>query len=182
MAALVAALVLASAAALYVDGIDMMRYGEVSAESSAAVRRALAAVVRDVRSASSVVASASIGGTVYTSDANTLVLKLPSSDGSQLRFTHFDYVAYDVSNGVLIRAVEPASGSVRPGGTGHLIPLGVTSVSIAYYKADGSAATNWNEVANVRFQITLSRNSQKGPVTVTEAQRASLMNFGLSGE
>ncbi|MGQ9524313.1 MAG: hypothetical protein ACUVTZ_05655 [Armatimonadota bacterium] len=181
VAMMLAATVLAAAAALYVNGIDMIRYGQVSAETSAATRRALGIVLKDVRLAASVVASANIGGTIYTSDSNTVVLKLPSSDGSSLRFTHFDYVAYDISSGALVQAVAPASGSVRPGGTRQLIPFGVTSLSFAYFRTDGSQATNWNEVANVRVQITVTRTAQKGPVAVTNAQSASLMNFGLSG-
>jgi len=181
VAMLLAALIFAAAAALYVNGIDMMRHGEVSAETSAAVRKALAAIVQDVRSASSVVASANIGGSIYTTDSNTLVLKLPSSNGSELRFTDFDYIAYDLSGGALIRAVAPANGSVRVGGTRQVIPMGVTSFSVAYYKTDGGQAATWDQAANVRVQITLSRSAQKAPVVVTEAQSASLMNYGLSG-
>ncbi|MGC8834192.1 MAG: PulJ/GspJ family protein [Armatimonadota bacterium] len=181
VAVVITSLIFAAAAALYMNGIDMMRRGEVETGAVASVRNALTIIMHDVRSAASVVPSAVIGGTSYISGADVVVLKIPSSDGTRLRFTDFDYVAYKLVDGALIQATEPAADSVRPGGVRRLIPYGVTSIGFSYFTADGNPTSNWDQVAGVEARIVVSRQAQKGTVVVSDAQRASLMNFGLSG-
>jgi Tfp pilus assembly protein PilW len=181
VAVVITSLVFAAAAALYMNGIDMMRRGEVETGAVASVRNALTVMMHDVRLSASVVPSAVIGGTNYASGADTVVLKIPSSDGTRLRFTEFDYVAYKLLDGALIQANAPASGSVRPGGVRKLIPYGVTTLSFSYFTASGSPTSDWVQVAGVEARIVVSRQAQKGTVVVSDTQRASLMNFGLSG-
>src|SRR5690349_4747585 len=65
-----------------------------------------------------ILSSRTINGTAYTTDADTIVLQIPSrnSSGSAIAGT-YDYVVFNLSNGSIYQSIETGNGSVRPSGT-----------------------------------------------------------------
>lgn len=97
-----------------------------------------------VQGASTVVLSRSFSGTAYTSDEDTLILEIPSVDGSgNLVSGSFDYVVFflDSSDSTLLKATtDSAAGSARPENT-RIISSFVSSVEFRYNKVSPSDST-----------------------------------------
>ncbi len=97
------------------------------------------------QSANTIVASKNISGTIYNSDDNTLILELPSIDGSgNLLPSAVDTVLFirnALSPALLEMTIVPGTGSARPAGT-RIIANFVDSLEFRYNKeavADASA-------------------------------------------
>lgn len=92
-----------------------------------------------VLQANRIATSATISGTVYTSDASTLVLELPSIDSSGAALAgKYDFVAFYVSGGKFYRvvSVDPASSRIPRSRT---LSEAVTSVTFTYNSAISTA-------------------------------------------
>lgn len=135
--------------------------------------RALTRVVDTVRSSSAVVASRTIDGTAYTTDADTLVLDLPAvgADG-QFIPNAYDAVAFDRHPTDSTRYIEvtgAAAGSSRVTGSTFLTDM-VVRVSFEYNNAD---VTRVNEVTMV---VALTTTVRSQTVTATMDAHARLRN------
>lgn len=110
-----------------------------TAGSAGAAMNALEAAVLP---ASQVLASRDLGGTAYASDADTLVLELPSIDGTGAVIAGAkDYVAFYASGATLYRLTEAAALSARLPGTKQLSTT-LSSLSFTYDDADFTRVTN----------------------------------------
>lgn len=98
-----------------------------------------------IQGAGTVVASRTFGGTAYTSDANTLILELPSIDASDdIVVGSYDYVVFflDPSDPTLLKATtEAAAGSARQSST-RIISSFVSSAEFRYNKVNTADSTS----------------------------------------
>lgn len=93
-----------------------------------------------VRQASRVVGSRSFSGTVYASDADTLVLELPAMDSSGAIAGEFDYMVFYLEGGKIFWRTEADPASQRATGVKQLSDT-VQSFNLVYDQADVSLAT-----------------------------------------
>lgn len=111
---------------------------------------ATSAIESATRQASRVLASHTVSGTAYTTDADTLVLELPSADASGTPLANdFDYVIFYTSGSTLYRLVEADGSSFRQSGTRELTDA-LSAFSFVYDTGDVTAATS------VTVDLTLS--------------------------
>jgi prepilin-type N-terminal cleavage/methylation domain-containing protein len=83
-------------------------------EVHADARQAMDWMVRDIKWANQAIGSVNIGGTVYSTGLNELVLNIPSVDGSgDIRAGFFDTVVYTLNGTDLMRIVDPDPVSAR---------------------------------------------------------------------
>ncbi len=111
---------------------------EVSASSGIEI------IKKAIQEAKTVVLSRSFGGTAYTSDEDTLILEIPSVNGSgDIISGSYDYIVFfiDPSNSTLLKAAtESAVGSARPSAT-RIISSFVSSVEFRYNKINITDST-----------------------------------------
>lgn len=97
-----------------------------------------------IQGASTVVPSRTFSGTAYTSDEDTLILEIPSVDGSgNLVSGSYDYMVFflDPSDSALLKATtDSAAGSARPENT-RIISSFVSSVEFRYNKVSAADST-----------------------------------------
>lgn len=117
------------------------------------------AVEESVLQANSVLVSQTISGTLYTTSSTTLVLRLPSIDGSGGVISgSYDYVAFYASGTDAYRIVSAAGGSVRTAGTKRL----TTKLQMLGFTYDTGNISDASAVTvNVRTQaVTRARTVQ----------------------
>lgn len=92
-----------------------------------------------VQGARTVVLSRPFGNIAYTSDEDTLILEIPSVNGSgNIISGSYDYMVFfiDPLDSSLLKATtEPATGSARPGNT-RIISSSVSTVEFRYNKVN----------------------------------------------
>lgn len=121
---------------------SMYGYQQAFMAAAGSSGASLNAFGESVLPASQVLASHNFGGTTYTSSADTLVLELPSVDGSgNIISGTKDYVAFYASSTKLYRLTLAAASSVR---VSELKQLSGTllSLQLTYDNADLAQATN----------------------------------------
>jgi hypothetical protein len=120
----------------------------------------------------SVLTSYNILGNVYTSDSQTLVLKLPSIDNDKKTIVgQYDYAAIFKSGNDLKILLSPSSQSSRKE-ENRSIAQNVASVNFDY---QGVAP---NLAKTILFSMTLSKTSQNGQtITITRSLQATLRNL-----
>lgn len=90
--------------------------------------------------ASQVLTSRTISGTTYTTDSDTVVLRLPAYDGSGNLLTNtYDHIVYNLIGTELSQIVELGSGSSRRPGN-KLLSGDVQTLSITYNNGDVTLA------------------------------------------
>jgi hypothetical protein len=91
--------------------------------------------------ADQIVTSHSFSGTTYTTGAHTVVLELPSIDGSgNIVSGKFDYVVFYLTGKNLYRRIQVDAASSRPSGLNKISDV-VSTLSFTYDNADLSKAT-----------------------------------------
>ena len=91
--------------------------------------------------ANQIIASYDFSGTVYSTDQHTLVLKIPSIDGSgNIVSEKFDYAVFYLIGKSLFRLVEADAASSRPSGL-NKISDAVSTITFTYNNADLTLAT-----------------------------------------
>lgn len=114
-------IVLVMVGQMFSSGYNLFVYQSARVDAEVGAVLASRAISAVTRGALTVEASAVIGGTTYTSDSDTLVLKIPSIDSSKnVIATQYDYVAVfiDPSDATLVKtATAIGTGSIRPAGT-----------------------------------------------------------------
>ncbi|HEX3099983.1 MAG TPA: prepilin-type N-terminal cleavage/methylation domain-containing protein [Patescibacteria group bacterium] len=94
-----------------------------------------------IAQASSVESSRTVSGTTYTTDSDTLVLKLPAFDSSDNLLTNiYDYVVYYKTGNSLYQLIDLGSGSGRNGGT-KLMSAYAQTLTFTYDAGDVTQAT-----------------------------------------
>ncbi len=101
--------------------------------------------------------SRTISGTTYTTDADTVIVKIPSVDSSgNVIASTYDYVAYNLSNGSVTQVIEAGSGTVRTAGS-KLLAENVQSFSLTYDNATAALATY--VVVDIQTRVTTKGTS-----------------------
>ena len=126
-----------------------------------------------IQGASTVVLSRSFSGTAYTSDEDTLILELPSLDGSgNLVLGSYDYIVFfiDPSDSTLLKTTtESAAGSARPENT-RIISSFVSSVEFRYNKASAADSTA------IDATITTAKTLGTGTLSAKSHAKVNLRN------
>jgi prepilin-type N-terminal cleavage/methylation domain-containing protein len=122
--------------------------------SSAAIANALQTAVSQ---AVQVEASTTISGTTYTTDTDTLVLKLPSvnSTGSMVT-AKYDYAVFYVTGTSMYEKISVDAASSRPAIT-KLLSDTINQTSFTYDNGDVTLATKVN--ADIILRLAISRQT-----------------------
>lgn len=162
--------ILGAAIGMFLAAADSQKQAEAQAYIQDLARNAISQIDQDIKSAKAVLASATVGETLFSSSANTIVLALPTWNGSDFVPNETDIVIYtfDPNNKSLRVATSPAQHSTRPAENRALIPAGVLNCSFTYFtlgktrKDPGFSPPGWDEVVLVETAVTLqtSRDNQ----------------------
>jgi|FLYL01.1.fsa_nt_gi type II secretory pathway pseudopilin PulG len=134
--------------------------------------------VRNVKQARSVVTSATLFGTTYTTDGDTLVLAIPAIDANQnLLANTYDYQVWQQSGTNYQFIQDGATASVRPDTPSRLFSRRVSSVTFRYYDQNGILLTNnYPNTQRVEVSVTLSESVRGKSIISTMSDRATLRN------
>lgn len=108
-----------------------------------------------VLQANRILTSTTISGTTYTTDSDTLVLEVPSIDGSGNAITStYDFVVFYINGTKLSRILSPNAASSRTSST-KTLSVNLSSLSLTYNTASAAAATQI--IADIRTDSTEGR-------------------------
>jgi hypothetical protein len=134
---------------------------------------AMTAFETAIPQASHALASHDFSGTVYASDADTLVLELPAIDGSgNILPGMSDHIVFYASGTVLYRLTLAGAGSVRVPGT-KVLSTTLFSLSFIYDDAD------FTKVTNVTAEIETRSAYKEQTVASTLREQLYLRNLPL---
>lgn len=133
---------------------------------------------RNVKLASTVLASATLLGTAYTTGAETLVLQLPAIDASQNLVTGVSDLIVFRKNGSNYEFIQDAgAGSVRPDTASRIYSNRMTALTFTYYDSSGNTlAGNFQNALSVAISATLSQTVRGQSITSTLTDTATLRN------
>lgn len=136
----VMAFAIGAVAVLYVNLNTMLGTGAAVQASASDAKRVVGEVELLALQARGVVASRAFSGTTYVSDGDTLVLQLPSVNGSGAVIANtYDYAVVYQSGSTTVRILETGSGSARNAETKKLAGSTAT-LSFTYDDADPALA------------------------------------------
>ncbi len=141
-------------------------YQQAMVRSASAVRAAFGELNQYAAQAGAVLASASIGGTVYNSDAQTLVLQLPAADaGGNILAGRSDLAVFYLSGSNLYFKLRPDPQSFRQP-LDKLLAEGVASLIFSYNNPDF--------ILVKRIDVDMSSSQQAKQQTVTSHLRQNI--------
>lgn len=146
-------------------------YQQAMVRSTTAVRTAFGDLNQYAAQASAVLASASIGGTVYNSGTQTLVLQLPAADSAgNILPGHSDLAVFYLSGSNLYLKLQPDQQSFRKP-LDKLLAEGVVSLVFSYNDPDFTA------VKRVGIDLASSQQIKQQTVTSHLRQNIDLKNY-----
>lgn len=133
-------------------------YGELQRQS----RFSLDEMTKEFWNATTVTSSVVIGGTTYTSDADTIVLRLPPLDSSDTILAGDDFMVFNQNGTETERLISPDASSVR---AGLKTPLGLNHdtniLEFRYFDAAGTELVpGVNNLTTARKIITTVQSSR----------------------
>lgn len=133
---------------------------------------------RDIKLATTVLASATLLGTAYTTGAETLILQLPAIDASQSLLTGVSDLVVFRKNGSDYEFIQDAgAGSVRPDTTGRIYSERMTGLTFTYYDGTGNVLTsNFQNALAISIGSTVSGTVRGQTITSTLTDTATLRN------
>lgn len=146
-------------------------------------RLTLTMLSRDIKEAVQVVTGpVDVGGTIYSTSANCLVLKVPSLDANGLIIdidSHFDYLIYRVNpnnSKELRRIVEGKDGvSSRLDGN-KLLTGNIESLVLTFLDTDGGTVSDYAESAIVDIALTVLKKGIQRTYQETMNTQTKLRN------
>lgn len=161
----------------------------VTSQRSAAVERTRADLVtenrllidetsRNIKSARSVLASATILASSYTTGGETLILELPAVDANQTIITSvFDTQVWRKNGSDYQFIQDGGAGSVRPDTASRNFSERLSSLTFTYYDTNGNElVTNFQNAQSVEIATTLSKTVRGQAITSTLTDTATLRN------
>ncbi len=154
------------------DGWKAQVAHEAYGELQRAARFSLDEMTKQIWGASSVISATTINSTTYTSDSDTLVLRLPPIDSGGTIVTGDDYIVFEKDNAALLRLMSAHGTSVR---ANYYSPLTVHSevgaLAIQYYNAAGAELLpgTHNLTAARRIKLTLTSRRIVNDRTITRS-------------
>ncbi|MGB8953360.1 MAG: prepilin-type N-terminal cleavage/methylation domain-containing protein [Candidatus Aminicenantales bacterium] len=156
IATVVMSILMAALLTLYSEGQKYFINENTQADVLQESRYPLEWLARDIKGSTSVVSS---WGSYSTSE-NTLVLQVPSVDGSGLIIdveAEFDYIIYRTSTGRLQRIVDANDGVSSRTDRSRFLAENVTSLSLTYYDAtDTQLSSGYEAAASVKMALAIS--------------------------
>jgi prepilin-type N-terminal cleavage/methylation domain-containing protein len=139
--------------------------------TTSGTRFAMSELQKYTLQAESVLVSATVNGTSYSSSSSVMVLRLPSVDASNNAIdSTWDYVAFYLTGTNLYRTVEANGSSVRASGT-KLLSDTVSSLSFTYNSAD------FTQVNQIDVDLTSQLQIKNSAVSSREQQKLYLRNY-----
>jgi len=161
----------------------------VSAQRSAAVektrvdlvtenRRLIDETTRNIKNASSVLASSTVLGSPYITGSQTLILQLPAIDASQTLLAGVSDTLVFRQTGSNYEFIQDAgSGSVRPDTGSRIFSQRVTTLTFTYYDSGGTQLSgNYQNAQSVSVSVALSQTVRGQAISSTLADTATLRN------
>jgi len=141
-------------------------------------RRLVDETMRNVKNARSVMSSASVLGTNYTTGAQTLILELPAIDSNQTIIDNvFDYQVFRITGNTYEFIQDAGAGSNRQDTSSRLFSERVSSGTFTYYDATGNVLVgNYQNTQSVGISSTLSQTVRGRTVTNALTDVATLRN------
>jgi prepilin-type N-terminal cleavage/methylation domain-containing protein len=137
-------------------------YQQTFMATAGSASSAMNALEAAILPADQVLASHSVGGTVYSSNATTLVLELPAVNSSgNIIAGVFDYIAFYTSSHTLYRRTQTGAGSTRISGLKQLSTT-LNSISFTYDNIDFTKVTN--VTADITTQGQFKQQTVQGHV------------------
>lgn len=110
-----------------------------------------------ITQATQIVVSSTISSTLYTTDSDTLVLQLPSINGSgAIIASTYDYAVFYISSGALYLRVQPNGASSRPTIYKQLSDS-ISTTSFTYNNGDVTQATKVD--IDIMMQLTAGKTT-----------------------
>jgi hypothetical protein len=133
--------ILVALLALYNNYFKSYNNQEARIAMGGSAREAVKELQSAALQADQIVASHSFSGTTYTTNGNTVILEIPSIDGSgNIIDGKNDYVVFYLTGKNLYRRIEVDAASSRPSGQNKISDV-VSTLSFVYDNADLSEAT-----------------------------------------
>lgn len=143
-------IIIAGLLALYTNYNKVYNSQQATARVIGSSSITVAELQGDVRQASEIMTSYVFSGTTYTTDADTLVLKLPALLNSSSGLGEYDYIVYYLNGTKLYRQVLASANSTRKSVTQQLSD---TISSVAFTYAIGSVGVD------IQLQLTVGRST-----------------------
>ena len=113
---------------------------QATVRATSSVRNVMNAMTRYVTQGATIEASRTMSGTLYTTDGDTVVVKIPSIDASgNVIAGTFDYFVYYLSSGSVYQLIEAGAGSVRNAGS-KVLGESIDLFTLTYNNADPAIA------------------------------------------
>ena len=142
---------------IYLNYSKVYTYQQALIKTSNSARIAMNELRSAALQSDKIIDSYSFSGTTYSSNENTLVLEIPSIDGSgNIVSGKYDYAVFYTSGTNLYKRVQPESSSSRPSGTKQLSDT-VAMLSFAYNNADLAIANKVD--ADIRMQAAAGKQT-----------------------
>lgn len=148
------------------------------ADLSVENRKLVDDTIRNIKNATSVLASSTVLGTNYTTGAGTLVLQIPAIDVNQSIITNvYDLLVFR-RNGTNYEFIQDAGvGSIRPDTQRRVYSERVSSLTFTYLDATGNVlASNYQNAQAVKIASTLFQTVRGRTVTNTLTDTTTLRN------
>lgn len=168
----------------FFDGWQSQLTQEAYSELQRASRFTVDEISEQVWNASTVISATTLNSTTYTSDADTLVLRLSPLDGSNNILTGDDFIIIDKNGARVERLVSPLGGSMR---SSWQSPLGLSlenSVLLfQYFNAAGNelvpGADDLTAARKIRVTATSARTADGRTITRSLETTVILRNKGI---
>ncbi len=141
-------------------------------------RRLLDDTMRMVKAANTVLRSATVLGSLYTTDAQTLVLQVPAVDSAQSIVPNATDLIVFRLNGVRYELrQEGATGSIRPNTANRAYSKRVNNLAFTYYDVNGNVLdANFQNAYMVAVFSTLSATVRSQTIISSLTEKATLRN------
>lgn len=156
---------------LYIGVQNSMTAGLALAEINSDAGLAMDRIVRDVRWATQLETSRTIGGTTYITGDNRIVIKVPSIDASgDIITSTYDYIVYalDSSNTTRLRRLVDPNASSSRSSLNQIVAENISSFSLSSAGTGLSSVGSLSGVRAVEVAITANKQPLQGK-TITES-------------
>lgn len=133
---------------------------------------------RTVKEASTVLASAAVLGTLYTTGTQVLVLQAPAVDANQNLIANMNDRMVFRRNGADYQFIQDGeTGSVRPDIPSRIFSRQISAIAFTYYDVNGNVLnSNFQNAYSVRISSTLIDTVRNQTITSTLNETATLRN------
>lgn len=168
----------------FFDGWQSQLTQEAYSELQRASRFTIDEVSEQVWNASTVTSAVTLNSTTYTSDTDTLVLRLPPLDNTNTILIGDDYIIFDKNGARIERLISPLGSSVRANlQTPLSLNLEASTLLFQYYNAAGNELTpgthDLTATRKIKATVTTARTANGRTISRTLDTTVILRNKGI---